>query len=353
MRLLVTGGAGFIGSALIRQLLAEEPSAVVINADKLTYAGNLECLESVSTSPKYYFERVDICDERAIRQLFDRYEPDAVIHLASETHVDRSIDGPSAFMQTNILGTYTLLEAAREYTGGARRSSEKEHFRFLHVSTDEVFGSLGLGGYFKETSRYAPNSPYAASKASADHLVRAWYTTYGLPVLITNCSNNFGPFQFPEKLIPLIILTALEEKPLPVYGDGQNVRDWLYVEDHCRALRRVLAAGRVGESYNIGARAERTTLDVVRELCLILDELQPRQNGRSYQDLIHFVQDRPGHDRRYAIDPTRVTEELGWTPLESFASALRKTVLWYLANLQWCERVRDGSCRGERLGVMQ
>jgi dTDP-glucose 4,6-dehydratase len=352
MRLLVTGGAGFIGSALIRQLLAEESSTVVINADKLTYAGNLECLESVSRSARYYFERVDICDAEAIRQLFDRYEPNAVIHLASETHVDRSIDGPSAFMQTNILGTYTLLEAARKYTSGAR-GSEKERFRFLHVSTDEVFGSLGPAGYFSETSRYAPNSPYAASKASADHLVQAWHATYGLPVLITNCSNNFGPFQFPEKLIPLIILTALEEKPLPVYGDGQNVRDWLYVEDHCRALRRVLAAGRVGNSYNIGARTERPNLEVVRELCLILDELQPRDNGRSYQELIRFVQDRPGHDRRYAIDPTRVMEELGWAPLESFGSALRKTVQWYLGNLLWCERVRDGSYQGERLGVMQ
>jgi len=352
MRLLVTGGAGFIGCALVRQLLEEESSAVVINVDKLTYAGNLESLESVSRSPQYYFERADICDSSAIHQLFHRYEPNAVIHLASETHVDRSIDGPSAFMQTNILGTYTLLETAREYIAGTR-SSLKERFRFLHVSTDEVFGSLGPIGSFSETTRYAPNSPYAASKASADHLVRAWHSTYGLPVLITNCSNNFGPFQFPEKLVPLMILNALEEKPLPVYGDGQNVRDWLYVEDHCRAVRRVLATGKVGESYNIGARNERTNLELVRELCRILDELQPRQNGRSYQDLIHFVQDRPGHDRRYAIDPTRVTEELGWAPLETFKSALLKTVKWYLANLPWCERVRDGSYQGERLGVLQ
>jgi dTDP-glucose 4,6-dehydratase len=352
MRLLVTGGAGFIGCALIRQLLEKDCSAVVINVDKLTYAGNLESLESVSRSTGYYFERADICDAGAIHQLFHRYEPDTVIHLASETHVDRSIDGPSAFMQTNILGTYTLLEAAREYICGAR-SAEKAHFRFLHVSTDEVFGSLGPTGYFSESTRYAPNSPYAASKASADHLVRAWHSTYGLPVLITNCSNNFGPFQFPEKLIPLMILTALEEKPLPVYGDGQNVRDWLYVEDHCRALCCVLTSGRIGESYNIGSRNEKTNLDLVRELCLILDELQPRQNRRSYQDLIHFVQDRPGHDRRYAIDPTRITEELGWAPKETFKSALLKTVKWYLANLSWCERVRDGSYQGERLGVMQ
>jgi dTDP-glucose 4,6-dehydratase len=349
MRLLVTGGAGFIGSALIRQLLTEESDAVVINADKLTYAGNLESLEPVSSSPKYYFEHVDICDAGPVQQLFDLYEPTALIHLASETHVDRSIDGPSVFLQTNVLGTYTLLEAARQYIGSAR-SSEKEHFRFLHVSTDEVFGSLGPAGYFSESSRYAPNSPYAASKASADHLVRAWHSTYGLPVLITNCSNNFGPHQFPEKLIPLIILSALAEKALPVYGDGQNVRDWLYVEDHCRALRRVLAGGTVSESYNIGAHNERTNLEVVREVCLILDELQPRQNGRSYQDLIQFVQDRPGHDRRYAIDPTRVTQELGWAPVESFSSALRKTVRWYLGNLPWCLRVREGKYQGERLG---
>lgn len=351
MRLLVTGGAGFIGCALIRQLLSEELSTVVINADKLTYAGNLESLESVSRSPRYYFERADICDAGAVRQIFHRYEPDAVMHLASETHVDRSIDGPSAFIQTNILGTYELLEAAREYLAGLR-TSKKKHFRFLHVSTDEVFGSLGPTGCFSETSRYTPNSPYAASKASADHLVRAWHGTYGLPILITNCSNNFGPFQFPEKLIPLMILTALEEKPLPVYGDGQNVRDWLYVEDHCRALRCVLASGRIGGSYNIGARNERTNLEVVQELCLILDELHPRKNGRSYQDLVHFVQDRPGHDRRYAIDITKATKQLGWAPLESFSSALRKTVQWYLDNLPWCERVQDGSYQGERLGVM-
>ena len=349
MRLLITGGAGFIGSALIRQLLTEESDAVVINADKLTYAGNLESLEPVSSSPRYYFEHIDICDPGAVQQLFERYEPNAVMHLASETHVDRSIDGPSAFMQTNILGTYTLLEAAREHVDSAS-SSVKGHFRFLHVSTDEVFGSLGPAGYFSESSRYAPNSPYAASKASADHLVRAWHSTYGLPVLITNCSNNFGAYQFPEKLIPLIILSALAEKPLPVYGDGQNVRDWLYVEDHCRALRCVLAGGTVAESYNIGAHNERTNLEVVREVCLILDELQPRQNGRSYQDLIKFVQDRPGHDRRYAIDTTRVSQELGWAPVEGFSSALRKTVKWYLGNLPWCERVREGKYQGERLG---
>ena len=352
MRVLVTGGAGFIGSALIRQLIAEEEDATVINVDKLTYAGNLECVESVASSPRYQFERVDVCDAEAVRQLFQRHEPDAIIHLASETHVDRSIDGPAAFIQTNIVGTYTLLEAVREYTANLS-GSEKAHFRFLHVSTDEVFGSLGAAGYFTETSRYCPNSPYAASKASADHLVRAWHTTYHLPVVITNCSNNFGPFQFPEKLIPLVILTALDEGPLPIYGDGQNVRDWLYVEDHCRAIRCVLAAGKAGESYNVGACNEKTNLEVVHCLCSFLDELRPRKNGRSYQDLIRFVQDRPGHDRRYAIDPARTKKELGWSPQETFESALRKTVEWYLANLPWCDRVRDGSYQGERLGVLR
>ena len=352
MRVLVTGGAGFIGSALIRQLIAEEEDATVINVDKLTYAGNLECVESVASSPRYQFERVDVCDAEAVRQLFQRHEPDAIIHLASETHVDRSIDGPAAFIQTNIVGTYTLLEAVREYTANLS-GSEKAHFRFLHVSTDEVFGSLGAAGYFTETSRYCPNSPYAASKASADHLVRAWHTTYHLPVVITNCSNNFGPFQFPEKLIPLVILTALDEGPLPIYGDGQNVRDWLYVEDHCRAIRCVLAAGEAGESYNVGACNEKTNLEVVHCLCSFLDELRPRKNGRSYQDLIRFVQDRPGHDRRYAIDPAKTKKELGWSPQETFESALRKTVEWYLANLPWCDRVRDGSYQGERLGVLR
>lgn len=352
MRVMVTGGAGFIGSALVRQLIAEEKEAVVINVDNLTYAGNLETLECVSCSPRHHFERVDICNAKNMSQLFDEYEPDAVVHLASETHVDRSIDRPAAFVQTNIIGTYTLLEAAREYWMCKRKKGTGD-FRFLHVSTDEVFGSLGATGYFSETSAYSPNSPYAASKAAADHLVRAWNKTYDLPILITNCSNNFGPFQFPEKLIPLMILTALEERPLPIYGDGQNVRDWLYVEDHCRAIRRVLAAGKVGESYNIGAHNEKANLEVVSLLCLLLDELSPRRNGKSYQDLIIFVQDRPGHDRRYAIDATKVIEELGWTPRESFESGLRKTVEWYLANLSWCERVQGGAYQGERLGVIR
>jgi dTDP-glucose 4,6-dehydratase len=351
MRILVTGGAGFIGSALVRQLIHEEPATTVINVDKLTYAGNLDSLESVLHSPRYHFERADICDPKTIRQLFDHYEPTAVIHLASETHVDRSIDGPAAFVQTNIIGTYNLLEIVRKYWKSSC-GAVRERFRFLHVSTDEVFGSLGPTGYFSETSSYSPSSPYAASKAAADHLVRAWNETYELPVLLTNCSNNFGPFQFPEKLIPLMILTALEGRTLPIYGDGQNIRDWLYVEDHCRAIRRVLAAGRIGQSYNIGANSEKTNLEVVGQLCVFLDELRPRENGGSYRDLINFVQDRPGHDRRYAIDPSKVTEELGWTARENFESGLHKTVQWYLANLLWCERVMDGSYQGERLGVI-
>lgn len=349
MKLLVTGGAGFIGSALIRQLIHEESDASIVNVDKLTYAGNLDSLGCVSSSSRYYFEREDICNRQKMCRLFRDYRPDAVIHLASETHVDRSIDGPAAFVHTNINGTYTMLQSARDYWS-ALDDGARERFRFLHISTDEVFGSLGFRGYFSETSPYSPNSPYAASKAAADHLVRSWHKTYGLPVLITNCSNNFGPFQFPEKLIPLVILKAIEEEPLPVYGDGQNIRDWLYVEDHCRAIRRVLAAGRPGESYNIGAHNEKTNLDVVNQLCFFLDELRPRGSGKSYRDLITFVQDRPGHDRRYAIDPSKLVNELGWAPVETFESALRKTVEWYLANLSWCERVMDGSYQGERLG---
>jgi dTDP-glucose 4,6-dehydratase len=352
MILLVTGGAGFIGSALIRQLITDEADAVVVNVDNLTYAGNLESLEVISDSSRYHFEHADVRDAKTILRLFERYEPDAVIHLAAETHVDRSINGSAIFIQTNIIGTYNLLEAARQYLA-QKGSAVRTEFRFLHVSTDEVFGSLSTRGHFSETSPYWPSSPYAASKAAADHLVRAWNNTYDLPVLVTNCSNNFGPFQFPEKLIPLMIITALEQRPLPIYGDGQNVRDWLYVEDHCRAIRQVLAAGRVGESYNLGAHNERSNLEVVTQLCLLLDELRPRRNGNSYLDLITFVHDRPGHDRRYAIDPTKVTKELGWVPTESFESGLRKTVGWYLDNLSWCERVRNGSYQGERLGVIR
>jgi dTDP-glucose 4,6-dehydratase len=352
MKVLVTGGAGFIGSALIRQLVAEEPEVTVLNVDKLTYAGNLDSLEPVARSHRYAFECFDICEASGMRELFWSYEPDFVFHLASETHVDRSIDGPAAFIQTNIFGTYVLLQTAREYWTELD-AERKARFRFLHVSTDEVFGSLGAGGYFAEEMAYAPSSPYAASKASADHLVRAWHKTYGLPVLLSNCSNNFGPYQFPEKLIPLTILAALEEKPLPVYGDGQNVRDWLYVEDHCRALRSVLAKGRIGESYNLGGSNEKTNIAVVTQICDVLDELRPRRNGRSYFELVTFVQDRPGHDRRYAIDPAKARLELTWVPRETFDSALRKTIEWYVANKPWWERVRDGSYRGERLGVIR
>lgn len=349
-KLLVTGGAGFIGSAFIRQLISEDPDVVVLNVDKLTYAGNLESLDPIADSPRYSFECADICDTTTVQKLWERFRPDAVIHLASETHVDRSIDGPAAFVQTNIVGTHVLLETARQYWGKLG-GTDKARFRFLHVSTDEVFGSLGPSGYFTEESAYAPSSPYSASKAAADHLVRAWHKTYGLPVLLSNCSNNFGPYQFPEKLIPLTILAALEEKPLPVYGDGQNVRDWLFVEDHCRALRSVLVKGRIGECYNVGGHNEKTNIAVVRELCDLLDELRPRKNGGSYRDLVTLVEDRPGHDRRYAIDPGKAQRDLGWSPQETFESALRKTVLWYLANPRWCQHVRDGSYRGERLGV--
>jgi len=352
MRLLVTGGAGFIGSALVRQLILEEPETTVVNVDKLTYAGNLDSLGCVSNSSRYYFEHEDICNGQTMRRLLQEYRPDAIIHLASETHVDRSIDGPAAFVQTNICGTYTLLESARDYWATLSHDA-KARFRFLLVSTDEVFGSLGPTGSFHESSPYSPSSPYAASKAAADHLVRAWHKTYDLPILITNCSNNFGPFQFPEKLIPLVILKALEEKPLPVYGDGQNIRDWLYVEDHSRAIRLVLASSRPGESYNIGAHNEKTNLDVVNQLSLCLDELRPRESGKSYRDLITFVQDRPGHDRRYAINPSKIANKLGWAPIETFESALRKTVEWYLDNLSWCERVMDGSYQGERLGGLR
>ena len=352
MTLLVTGGAGFIGSELVRQLIAEGTGPTVINVDKLTYAGNLAALEPVWQSPRHHFAQVDICDAQSIRNLLDRYMPDTIVHLASETHVDRSIDGPKGFVYTNIIGTYTLLEAAREYCTSLP-IARKARFRFLHVSTDEVFGSIGPSECSTESSPYRPSSPYAASKAAADHLVRAWQRTYDLPVLISHCCNNFGPNQFPEKLVPLMILTALEERSLPVYGDGQNVRDWLYVEDHCRAIRLVLAAGKIGESYNVGARNQRTNLEVITQLCLLLDELRPRRNGKRYHELITFVPDRPGHDRRYAVDPTRITEELGWIPRESFESALRKTVQWYLSNLAWCDRARNGSYQGERLGVLR
>lgn len=336
--ILITGGAGFIGSAVIRQLIAET-AVTVINVDKLTYAGNLQSLSSVADDPRYCFERVDICDAAEVARLFREHQPDAVMHLAAESHVDRSISGPAAFIETNIVGTYTLLEAAREYWNGLP-AERKNAFRFHHISTDEVYGSLGDTGFFTEDTAYQPNSPYSASKASSDHLVRAWHHTYGLPVITTNCSNNYGPYHFPEKLIPLIILNACNGKPLPIYGKGDNVRDWLYVDDHARALRLALERGRVGETYNIGGWNEKTNLEVVHAICAILDELRPQ--GAPHASLITYVQDRPGHDRRYAIDASKIANELGWKPLETFETGLRKTVAWYLANTAWVNAVISG-----------
>ncbi|MCU0935969.1 MAG: dTDP-glucose 4,6-dehydratase [Gammaproteobacteria bacterium] len=347
--LLVTGGAGFIGSEVVRQLIAETDWTVV-NVDTLTYAGNLESLESVAADPRYYFERVDVCDAAAVQGLFARYRPDAVMHLAAESHVDRSIDGPAEFIQTNVWGTYTLLQEALRHWR-TLPDEERATFRFHHVSTDEVYGSLGATGLFTEETPYAPNSPYSSSKAASDHLVRAWHHTYGLPVVTSNCSNNYGPFQFPEKLIPLVTLNALEGRALPIYGQGDNVRDWLYVGDHVRALRRVLTAGTPGETYNVGGNNERTNLEVVQTICAVLDVLRPASPYRPHAQLITFVTDRPGHDKRYAIDATKIARELGWTPAESFESGLRKTVQWYLDNPRWWQRVQDGSYQRERLGL--
>lgn len=347
--ILVTGGAGFIGSALVRHMV-QQTDYTVINVDALTYSGNLESLRVVEGCDNYVFEQVDICDAAAVARLFEQYKPQAVIHLAAESHVDRSIDGPAEFIQTNIVGTYTLLEAAREYWSSAE-ADQKDRFRFHHVSTDEVFGSLGDEGLFSESSPYQPNSPYSASKAASDHLVNAWHHTYGLPTVMTNCSNNYGPFQFPEKLIPLIILNAMEGKPLPVYGKGDNVRDWLYVDDHVSALLKVLENGRIGETYNIGGHNEKTNLEVVGAVCALLDELLPESPFRPHRELITYVQDRPGHDQRYAIDATKIDNELNWRPQETFESGLRKTVQWYLDNPGWCRHVQDGSYQRERLGV--
>jgi len=349
LKLIITGGAGFIGSAVIR-LLLNSTDTQIINVDKLTYAGNLDSLDSVAQHPGYHFVQADIVDAAAMAEIFQQFQPDAIMHLAAESHVDRSIDGPAEFMQTNIIGTYSLLESARQYwqkLDGQR----KAQFRFHHVSTDEVYGSLGETGLFAETTAYQPNSPYSASKAASDHLVRAWHHTYGLPVVTTNCSNNYGPYQFPEKLIPLMILNARAGKPLPVYGNGQNIRDWLYVDDHARALWLVLREGRLGETYNIGGHNEKTNLDVVHTLCDTLDDLLPNATYKPHRSLIHFVKDRPGHDLRYAIDASKIQRELGWTPQETFATGLRKTIEWYLHNDTWCQRVTDGSYRGERLGL--
>ncbi len=349
--LLVTGGAGFIGSAVVRHLIGQTAWRVV-NVDKLTYAGNLESLHDVGDDPRHIFEQVDICDRREVARLFRQYQPQAIMHLAAESHVDRSIDGPAEFIETNVTGTTVLLEAARDYWNGLSAAA-KEGFRFHHISTDEVYGSLGATGLFSEDSPYQPNSPYSASKASSDHMVRAWHETYGLPVLITNCSNNYGPYQFPEKLIPLIMLNALSGKPLPIYGKGDQIRDWLYVDDHVRALLRVLEQGQPGETYNIGGHNEKTNLQVVEALCAILERKVPDhpEGVSAYLDLVTHVADRPGHDQRYAIDAGKIERELGWTPEETFDSGLEKTVDWYLNNNEWCQRVLDGSYRGERLGV--
>lgn len=346
--MLVTGGAGFIGSNFIHMAL--RGGFRVINLDKLTYAGNQESLHSVSSSPTYTFIHGDICDDGLLNTIFCEQQPMAVIHFAAESHVDRSIDGPAEFIRTNINGTFTLLEAARTYWRSLG-AEQQQQFRFLHVSTDEVYGSLGTTGYFSEETPYAPNSPYSASKASSDHLVRAYHHTYGLPVLITNCSNNYGPYQFPEKLIPLMILNALEGKPLPVYGTGLNVRDWLYVEDHCQAILTVLDKGLPGEKYNIGGHNEKTNLSIVHTICDILDAKQPHVDGKSYREQIVFVKDRPGHDLRYAIDAGKIQRQLGWIPAETFETGIVKTIDWYLDNTDWCRHVTDGSYRRERLGV--
>ncbi len=347
-RILVTGGAGFIGSALVRYLIGETESEVV-NVDKLTYAGNLSSVDEVSGNPRHHFEQVDIADAASVRRLFETYKPYAVMHLAAESHVDRSIDGPGEFIETNIVGTYTLLEAARAHYNELPDEA-KRSFRFLHVSTDEVYGTLGADDLFRETTPYAPTSPYSASKAASDHLVRAWYHTFGVPTLVTNCSNNYGPYQYPEKLIPVVILKALAGESIPVYGAGKNVRDWLYVEDHVRALCRVLDEGRPGETYNIGGHNERANIEVVQTICGILDELKPTPSGEPYRSRIAFVKDRPGHDLRYAIDASKIQAQLGWTPEESFESGIRKTVEWYLGHRAWWENVLAGKYQLERLG---
>jgi dTDP-glucose 4,6-dehydratase len=352
MKILVTGGAGFIGSAVVRHII-EHTGDSVINVDKLTYAGNLESLLSVSGNERYAFAQEDICDRSAMDRILAGHQPDAIMHLAAESHVDRSIDGPADFIQTNIVGTYTLLEASRAYWL-ALDADRKKNFRFHHISTDEVYGDLEeTGELFTEQTPYAPSSPYSASKAAADHLVRSWQRTYAFPAIITNCSNNYGPYHFPEKMIPLMILNALEGKPLPVYGRGDQVRDWLYVEDHARALYQVITRGLVGETYNIGGHNEKRNIDVVHTLCALLDELKPDSPHRPHACLITHVADRPGHDKRYAIDASKIKKGLGWVPEETFETGIRKTITWYLDNQDWCRRVQDGTYQRQRLGIIE
>lgn len=351
MKIIVTGGAGFIGSAVIRQYI-NDTEHEVINLDALTYAGNLESLVEVAANPRYHFEQVDIRNRDGVQRVFDQYQPDVIMHLAAESHVDRSIEGPADFILTNIVGTYNLLDVARQYWDSLQ-GDKKLQFRFHHVSTDEVYGDLEATGYFTEETAYDPSSPYSASKASSDHLVRAWHRTYGFPIVVTNCSNNYGDYQFPEKLIPLVTLNALEGKSLPIYGKGDQIRDWLHVDDHARALRLVLETGATGETYNIGGHNEKTNLDVVKTICSLLDELVPDSPYKPHADLITFVTDRPGHDLRYAIDADKIEKELGWVPDETFESGIEKTIKWYLANIEWCQHVQDGSYQRERLGAKE
>jgi dTDP-glucose 4,6-dehydratase len=348
MKIIITGGAGFIGSALIRHLI-KTTDHTILNLDKLTYAGNLSSLKEVEASDRYCFMQLDICDKAGVKKLFNDFRPDAIMHLAAESHVDRSIDGPAEFIHTNIVGTCNLLECAKNYWNGLDKTKQQT-FRFQHISTDEVYGSLGAEGLFTENTPYDPRSPYSASKAASDHLVMAWYHTYGLPVVMTNCSNNYGPYHFPEKLIPLVILNAMEEKPLPIYGKGDNVRDWLFVEDHAIALYEVLMNGKIGETYNVGGNYEKTNLEVVETICAVLDKLKPATGVKNYSELITFVADRPGHDKRYAIDAEKIHNELGWVPHETFTSGIQKTVQWYLDNQWWWEPIRTQKYAGTRLG---
>ena len=350
MKILVTGGCGFIGSNFVLQQINTTHNTI-LNLDKLTYAGNLNNLSKVSKDPRYEFVQGDICDSNLVSNTISYFQPNAIVHFAAESHVDRSIDGPMEFVNTNIVGTATLLNVSRKYIEAKSQKPEAGNFRFLHVSTDEVFGSLGDDGLFTETTPYDPSSPYSASKAGSDHLVRAWTRTYGFPALITNCSNNYGPYQFPEKLIPLMIANCIDEKPLPIYGEGLNIRDWLFVEDHYDAIYSVLRNGTIGETYNIGGNNEISNIDIVNTICSILDELKPRSGGKSYNNLITFVTDRPGHDFRYAIDATKINNKLGWSPKETFASGIRKTIQWYLDNESWWRKIQDGTYNQERLGI--